>query len=131
MPYSTTGDVKALTGTTLDDTDIALLIEQADSEIDAVLAREGLSIAGSTTPLLINLASKYLASSLVLQREWASGATPDSYRIGDFSQQTRIAEQIAGFEKRGKGFLEEYIRRSRFDATMFYTIVEDKTNVED
>lgn len=130
MPYSTTADVKALTGTTLNNTTIALLIDQADSEIDVTLSRENLSISGATPPL-ISLASKYLASALILQRDWASGATPDSYRVGDFSQQTRVLEQIQQFREHGWRAVEEYIRRSQFDATMLYSVVEDTTNVED
>jgi len=128
--YSTIDDVKALTGTNLDDVTIAQLINEADADINNTLSREGLSITGST-PSLISQASKYLASALVLQRGWASGATPEQYKIGDFSRQSNVSMQIERFEQRGRQVLQEYIRRAKFDETLFFTIIENKTNVED
>jgi hypothetical protein len=108
--YSSSSDIVNLTGTDLDTATVEALIAEADREIDAILDREGLSVP-SPTPDLVKLASQYLASALVLRRSRADGSHPDSARIGDYGEQTRIGDVIAEFESRGREALREYIRR--------------------
>jgi|Deesub1362A_J573_1020465.scaffolds.fasta_scaffold04856_6 hypothetical protein len=129
MTYSTATDIKILIDTALDDTIILQVIAEADSRIDDELTREGLSVS-SPVPSLIKRASKYIASALILERDWISGATPDDFRIGDFAQKIKIENQIEKLEQRGLNSLKEYIRRQKFsDYFKPFTIVENKTDI--
>ena len=130
MSYTTANDVRTLTGTNLDDTTINDLIAKADSFIDDELSRENLSVP-NPTPSLISRASLYLSAALVIQRDWLSGATPESLKIGDLSKQTKIQDQISRLEELGKEFLKEYIRRSKFDESLYLNVVYEDMDEDD
>ncbi|MHC1593536.1 MAG: hypothetical protein ACXQT1_05605, partial [Methermicoccaceae archaeon] len=77
MAYTSAAEVSALTGSSLSTTAINAIIDIADAQLDATLAREGLSITGST-PALVAVASLFLSTAMVLERQRADGTMADS-----------------------------------------------------
>ncbi|RLG20946.1 hypothetical protein DRN72_04395 [Methanosarcinales archaeon] len=92
-------DVVALTGTPLSQSEVEDLIAIAEEEIDSVLSREGISF--SESPPHLYLATLYLSSALVLERE-----LPDSIRLGDLSVSNTRAESYRNLAYK---LLREYI----------------------
>jgi len=109
MGYSTYDDVVALTGTSLTQAEVEKLIEVADEEINSVLSREGISINTSSPPTQIYLASLYLSSALVLERQRTDITMPDSMRLGDLSVSLELEKHIQSYRKMAKETLAQYI----------------------
>ncbi|MHC1602351.1 MAG: hypothetical protein ACXQS4_03880 [Methermicoccaceae archaeon] len=108
MAYTTSTEVIALTGSSLSPSTIDSLIAIADSDIDAQLSREGLSITGSTPPD-VSMASLYLSSALVLERQRADGTLPDSAKVGDMQLSQNIEATIKRYREMAANFLRAYI----------------------
>jgi|GEM_PF-3448737 hypothetical protein len=98
---ATYDDVVALTGTPLSQSEVEDLIAIAEEEIDSVLSREGISLSSQESPPHIYLATLYLSSALVLEREM-----PDSIRLGDLSVSNSRAESYRNLAYK---LLREYV----------------------
>ena len=121
MAYTTSTEVIALTGSSLSSATVDSIISLADDEIDAQLEREGLSITGST-PAQIAVASLYLSSALVLERQRADGTLPDSMRVGDMQMAAKIAESITRYRTLAQYSIQSYISAQKGDE--YYTAFE-------
>ena len=108
MAYCTSTEVIALTGTPLSTTEVEDIIAIADEEIDARLAREGLSIS-EDAPVLVGIASLYLSSALVLERQRADGTMPDSTRVGELTIRAKLEGQIAEYRMHSDQLLMTYM----------------------
>jgi len=106
--YCTPDEVIALTGTSLSTDELESLIALADEGIDVLLEREGLSITGST-PVAVQLASLFLTSALVLERQRADATLPDSVRVGEVQMSPKIEGQIAEYRARAEQLITSYI----------------------
>jgi len=97
MAYGTLARTKEILGVTdtSQDTELTNLITKSDAEIDALLAREGLTVPGSV-PVLITEASAYLAAS-GYRRERMSPTTLDAYRTeGMYLVKLYISDKLGG-----------------------------------
>ncbi|MHC1597234.1 MAG: hypothetical protein ACXQT3_02845 [Methermicoccaceae archaeon] len=121
MAYTTSAEVIALTGSSLSSATVDSIIAIADDEIDARLEREGLSITGST-PAQIAVASRYLSSALVLERQRADGTLPDSVRVGDMQVAPKIEETITRYRTLAQYSVQSYISAQRGED--YYTAFE-------
>ena len=108
MAYTTATEVSALTGSSLSTTALNAIIDMADAQLDAQLAREGLPITGST-PALVAVASLFLSSALVLERQRADGTMADSTKVGDVQLSAKLEEQLTGYRTGAEEHLNQYI----------------------
>jgi len=132
MAYTTSTEVAALTGSSLSSDTVSELITLADKEIDASLARDSLSITGST-PALIGVASLYLSSAFVLERQRGDGTLPDSVKAGDMSVLSKISEQIASYRSMAYKTLRDYTTGQLYATTAyvpFARVQQDYTDKE-
>ncbi|MHC1623449.1 MAG: hypothetical protein ACXQTR_02520 [Candidatus Methanospirareceae archaeon] len=130
MPYTTPSDIRILIDTTIDDIVIESIIEKVDAEIDDLLAEQGLSVGDSNPiPAKIKNASEYTTCARILSRDWAGGTTPDTHKIGEFSQKSGIQEQIAMFEAKGEKAIKDYIHEKKKGSYPdIFVIIENQTD---
>ncbi|MHC1570342.1 MAG: hypothetical protein ACXQS9_00630 [Methermicoccaceae archaeon] len=114
MAYTSAAEVSALTGSSLSTTAINAIIDIADAQLDATLAREGLSITGST-PALVAVASLFLSTAMVLERQRADGTMADSTGVGDITITAKLEEQLAGYRAGAEAHLNQYIAAQKGD----------------
>lgn len=112
MAYTTSTEVIALTGSSLSSSIVDSIISIADGDIDAQLAREGLTISGATPPD-IAMASLYLSAALVLERQRVDGTLPDSARVGDMQLSQNIEATIKRYREMAAFFLRAYIAKQK------------------
>jgi len=128
MAYTTPGDIRILIDTSVDNIVIESIIDIVDTDIDDLLAEKGLSVSEPTSAK-IKKSSKYTACARILTRDWAGGTTPDTHKIGEFSQKSGIQEQIAAFEAKGEKAIQDYIHeQKKGDYPEIFEIIENKTN---
>jgi len=128
MPYTTPADIKILIDTAVDNSVIESIIDGVDADIDDLLAEKGLSVS-DPAPTKIKKSSKYTTCARVLSRDWAGGTTPDTHKIGDFSQKSGIQEQITMFEAKGEKAIKDYIHeKKKGNYPEIFEVIENKTD---
>lgn len=122
------GDIRLLIDTSLSNTTIESIINKVGADIVYMLAKEGLSIGDPPATEITN-AIEYFSCARVLTRDWAGGTTPDTHKIGEFSQKSGIQEQIAAFEAKGEKAIKDYIREmKKGDYPDVFEVIENKTD---
>lgn len=128
MPYTTPADIRILIDTAVDNIVIESIIEKADVDIDDLLAEKGLSVSDPASAK-IKKSSECTTCARVLSRDWAGGTTPDTHKIGEFSQKSGIQEQIVAFEAKGEKAIKDYIHEiKKGDYPEIFEIIENKTD---
>ena len=123
-----TWDIRLLIDTDLDKDVIDGLRERANGDISDQLIKAGLTLPSPLTAQL-ERASEYLTAAKVLQRDWAGGTTPDTHKIGEFSQKSGIQEQIASFEAKGEKAIKDYISKmKKGNYPEIFEVIENKTD---
>lgn len=131
MSYTTVADIILLMNTELDENIIEDLITKADGEVDTLLAQRGLTVP-ETVPVNVQRASELFTCALIREREWLSGAEPDQYKLGEYSQTTKMEEQLNALRARATAILMDYAKQSSSFPAIFQIIPNrTDTNADD
>ncbi|HOO04737.1 MAG TPA: hypothetical protein PLJ11_08460 [Methanomassiliicoccales archaeon] len=110
MAYSTTTELKNLTGTVLTDQILSDIIAQADRTIDAKLRKAGITSANSDDLKMVSL--EYAIAGL-FTRYRLDGTKPSSLSLGDLSMSDTIDAAIARHLDNGDKLLNDIIKGKR------------------
>ncbi len=106
MPYCSTAELIAATGSTYDTTTLLALIDRADRQIDARLLAARVPAGGDA----VKEASLCLSISMLLTRMRMDGTkTASTSMDGTMGMSENIDTAIAGYEKRAWQLLDNYI----------------------
>lgn len=110
MAYSTVAELRALTGTTMDDADLEQMIAQADRSIDAQLRKAGVR---RVNPEDLKMVSLEYAIAGLFTRYRLDGTKPASLSLGDVSMSDSIDSAIAAHQAKGDAILKSIIKGAR------------------
>lgn len=121
-------DIRLLIDTSLSNITIKSIIDKVAADIVDRLTEEGLSVS-DPAPTKITNATEYFTCARVLFRDWAGSTTPDTHKIGEFSQKSGIEGQIAAFQAKGEKAIMDYIHEmKKGDCPDIFEVIENKTD---